>query len=285
MEAMNLQDQIKAKRLLQGLNIFTQKTLDTTTGTIFPNSYSFLLILEGYAEVCIDFTFHTLPAGSLVVVAPVQRLELLSMSSDIRFYGLSVSTDYMARLETGGTIPIHLSVWEVLQKNTCLLKQEDIIRLTNSVQSIDRKLRLNFHFFQNEIILNSLAAFLLDLANITYICKVHAGVCLSYGETMVDHFLYLLFRHFKEEHSVTYYAEKLSVTSQYLSLLLKKYTGRPTLKWIQYALLSEARVLLIKGVNLQDIADALHFDDTSNFGHFFKKHLGISPLKYKQLTI
>jgi transcriptional regulator GlxA family with amidase domain len=35
-------------------------------------------------------------------------------------------------------------------------------------------------------------------------------------------------------------------------------------------------------MSIQQIASAMSFSDQSSFGKFFKKHTGLSPLKYRQ---
>ena len=55
---------------------------------------------------------------------------------------------------------------------------------------------------------------------------------LSRKEELFEQFLQLLFEHCKEQHVVTFYAEKLFITPQYLSLILKELTGKSANKWI-----------------------------------------------------
>ena len=100
---------------------------------------------------------------------------------------------------------------------------------------------------------------------------------------LFEQFLQLLFEHCKEQHVVTFYAEKLFITPQYLSLILKELTGKSANKWIDDALIVEAKMLLkAPQATVQQVADILHFSDQSTFGKFFKKHMGISPMEYRK---
>ena len=106
---------------------------------------------------------------------------------------------------------------------------------------------------------------------------------LSRKEELFEQFLQLLFEHFRVEHAVTFYADKLFITPQYLSLILKELTGMSANKWIDDALVAEAKVLLkAPQMTVQQVADQLHFSDQSTFGKFFKKHMGISPMEYRR---
>jgi AraC-like DNA-binding protein len=99
----------------------------------------------------------------------------------------------------------------------------------------------------------------------------------------MNQFLQLLFDHAKEQHAVTFYAGKLFITPQYLSLILKELTGKSANKWIEDALIVEAKVLLkMPQTTVQQVADKLNFSDQSTFGKFFKKHIGLSPMEYRK---
>ena len=43
-----------------------------------------------------------------------------------------------------------------------------------------------------------------------------------------------------------------------------------------------ARLLRDPELTIQQIAEELSFSDQSSFGKFFKRHSGVSPLKYRQ---
>ena len=106
---------------------------------------------------------------------------------------------------------------------------------------------------------------------------------ISRKEELLEKFLKLLFENFKEKHIVTFYAEKLFITPQYLSLILKDLTGKSANKWIDDVLIVESKIRLkAPDATVQQVADDLCFSDQSTFGKFFKKHIGISPMEYRK---
>ena len=84
--------------------------------------------------------------------------------------------------------------------------------------------------------------------------------------------------------SLLFYAEKLFYYPHSIfSLILKELTGKSANKWIDDALIVEAKMLLkAPQATVQQVADILHFSDQSTFGKFFKKHMGISPMEYRK---
>jgi AraC family transcriptional activator of pobA len=82
--------------------------------------------------------------------------------------------------------------------------------------------------------------------------------------------------------TVAYMAEKLNVSSRYLSDLLKQETGKTALELIHLYLLSEAKNLLTEGkMNITEISFSLGFENASYFSRLFKKEIGVSPNKFR----
>jgi AraC family transcriptional activator of pobA len=81
--------------------------------------------------------------------------------------------------------------------------------------------------------------------------------------------------------TVTYMAEKLNVSSRYLSDLLKQETGKTALELIHLYLISEAKNLLTEGkMNISEISFSLGFENATYFSRLFKKEVGVSPNKF-----
>lgn len=82
--------------------------------------------------------------------------------------------------------------------------------------------------------------------------------------------------------TVNYMAEKLHVSSRYLSDLLKQETGKTTLELIHLFLISEAKNLLMQGdQNISEIAFQLGFENANYFSRLFKKEVGMTPFQFK----
>lgn len=95
-------------------------------------------------------------------------------------------------------------------------------------------------------------------------------------------FLNLLSLHIRHEHSVTFYAERLNITPQYLRRIVKELAGRNAYQVISDFLNREiCKSLLETSLTLQEIAEELHFSDQAVLSKFFKRNNGMSPLKYR----
>jgi len=99
-----------------------------------------------------------------------------------------------------------------------------------------------------------------------------------------EKFIHLVEHHYKEQHEIGFYADKLHLTSKYLSSMIRSASGKTAAQWIREYLIMEARTLLKSGkMSIQQIAYELNFYDQSHFGVFFKKYVGCSPRAYQKM--
>ena len=84
---------------------------------------------------------------------------------------------------------------------------------------------------------------------------------------------------------VNYFAQKLSLSSNYLADLLKKETGKTTQEHIHLFILERAKnSLLNSSDSISEIGYALGFEYPQHFSNFFKSKTGISPREYRHLN-
>ncbi|PHI18510.1 AraC family transcriptional regulator [Lewinellaceae bacterium SD302] len=85
--------------------------------------------------------------------------------------------------------------------------------------------------------------------------------------------------------SVAHFAEQVNLSPNYLSDLLKKETGKTTQEHIHYRLIERAKHLLLRSdAPVSEIAYQLGFEYPQYFGTLFKKKVGLSPNKFRQLN-
>ncbi len=88
--------------------------------------------------------------------------------------------------------------------------------------------------------------------------------------------------HFREEHSVSFYADKLFKSPKTLSNNFAKLNTGP-LKIIHERLILEAKRLLIyTDKSAKEIAYEIGFEDASHLSRLFKKHTNLSPSDFKR---
>ena len=82
--------------------------------------------------------------------------------------------------------------------------------------------------------------------------------------------------------TVKHLADQVNLSSNYLSDLLKKETGKNAQEQIHFYLIEEAKNLLINSEkNINEIAYNLGFDYPQYFNKLFKKKTGKTPMEYR----
>jgi AraC-like DNA-binding protein len=107
---------------------------------------------------------------------------------------------------------------------------------------------------------------------------------LSNGKLdIIRHFNLLVEDHYKREHQVQFYANRLNKSPKTLSNLFALYNHQSPLQVIQDRLILEAKRLFnYTDKSAKEIALELGFDDAAHFSRFFKNQMQVSPSDFKK---
>jgi AraC family transcriptional regulator, transcriptional activator of pobA len=84
--------------------------------------------------------------------------------------------------------------------------------------------------------------------------------------------------------SASDFAQQLNVHVNHLNRAVKEITNKTTSQIITDRILQESKILLKHSKwNVSEIAYALGFTEVTHFNNFFKKHVLLSPLKYRNV--
>ena len=133
--------------------------------------------------------------------------------------------------------------------------------------------------YRKDIITSLLYAMTLEITNILN-TKIIPNQLKN--EALSDRFFLLLAKHYKTEHSVSFYADKMALTPKYLTTAIKRITGKSILIWINNAIIIEIKIQLkTTDKTILQISEDLNFSTPSAMIQFFKLHIGTTPLKYR----
>ena len=86
--------------------------------------------------------------------------------------------------------------------------------------------------------------------------------------------------------SASDFAQQLNVHVNHLNRAIKETTQKTTSQIITDRMMQESKILLKHSKwNVSEIAYALGFTETTHFNNFFKKHVGLSPLKFRNARL
>lgn len=105
---------------------------------------------------------------------------------------------------------------------------------------------------------------------------------IGHKKQVYEIFLHYLYRNFRKERQIRFYADKLNVSPAYLSRLVKEISGSTINEHATSLVYKEICNLLTQtDMSMGEIAAHLNFSDQSAMTNFFKQRSGMSPLAYR----
>jgi AraC-like DNA-binding protein len=136
---------------------------------------------------------------------------------------------------------------------------------------------------QHKVATIKLLALLYQLKEFTTAFKQWEEGFTTPQQILLHKFIRLVNNFYIEKRTIEEYATLLHITPNYLSQSIKSASGKNALSYINERLLSEAKSLIeYTDFDIAEIAYQLNFSDPANFGKFFKKHTGFTPLEYRK---
>lgn len=252
-----------------------------------PNVLCFALVLEGEMNIIIDHIPYRMTRHTLMRLSPVNTINHLVLSDRFSGYCLLASRNFINdTLLDKKPIPVQYFLDELRERKPyLLLSAEQSATIRACILRLSRHLDRE-HFFKKELLTASFYILILETVNLIASRRKKSAEkprANTRKNALLQQFLYLLQQNGRKEHSPAFYSDKMCISTQYLSLILKEISGQTAGEWISGNLIREARKLLsLSGQSIQQVSETLCFSDQSAFGKFFRKHTGISPKQYKE---
>ncbi|WP_300225956.1 helix-turn-helix domain-containing protein [uncultured Bacteroides sp.] len=171
-----------------------------------------------------------------------------------------------------------------LKEYPCVqLGEKRIKKMNYLVEAMEDFYNEKNNCFRIKIFKNNIQSFLLDVYDKTRtLFKIDKSEKIGRKEEIFIKFIHLIHKFCPKEREVGFYAEKLYITSHYLSSITQSITEKPAKYIIDRHAIQRVKIMLkYSNVSLQDISYELNFPDQSFFTRYFKKHTGITPLEYR----
>lgn len=243
--------------------------------------FSYTLILSGSQTVDYGSKQTVLQVGDIFISTPGMRVYTKEVSDDYSAICLmgdetvTYEIPYARNVITASYFP---SV--SYSENKLTLKGSEPAWLERRLRDIIAYIDSD-HIFKKECIYSLYSLFILDL--------LHVESRLNKSDELNGHtidiylrFMRLLTENFKTRHDIAFYSDSLSVTSVYLSRVVKRFSGQTVKNHVDRLLIMEAAYLLAStDLPIAVLAEKLNFANPSSFSKFFTKHKGISPREYR----
>ena len=240
-----------------------------------------LLCTSGSAIIATGLSENSIERKVEIIILPGTTFSLISASADFTARAFSFSKDLYDKV----SIRLGASFSRYLSDTPAYTYTEDelLVNAHTWMNMAELIYKHGQHDFTALMQQNFLQNYLLYLFH----------WCQSYFEQITGRytrkqelyhqFLSLLDAHCQEHRDVAFYAGKLCVTPRYLRVITNECSSFESPKEIiDKRFILEIKVLLQStDLDIQEIAERLHFPDLSYFGRFFKRHTGLSATEYR----
>lgn len=245
------------------------------------------LCMSGTAEVLINNSVYRLEKGVLYVVSPLVTIHRISQSAD--FDGIHILDDWEVFYPVIHTIIdtiLQLKLWN----SPCLRLNETEIEFLISRSALiegKRKEMENASIAEEKNLILRMIQLLeqetmLEIIRVYFRNKTVESHPMDKKESIVYNFIYSLHFNFKQQRSVTFYADEARLSTGYFTAVVREKTGRTPSEWIIDITITQAKLLLEKTKkSIKEIAADLNFPEQFTFRKYFKQHTGIAPKEYR----
>ena len=257
------------------------RELDDLTALI--QGVSIGVTVSGTAKIKINGKLHELRPNTLFIFNENTVIEQVKASIRSSGYMITYSRQYLNSIHVDTQDLI--SIYHGFLDEPCVQIEPQEAAYIHDISKLMRSMLCDYAPTPNRNkIINSLfgAMFHYVMGILQQHSTPTAGSVSNRTDELFNRFLTLLREHCSTERSVEFYASEMGITPKYLSLILKKKSGRNASKLIDEAVVYEAkRLLKYSGLSIQEIATKLNFASQSFFGKYFKQRVGVSPSRYK----
>lgn len=236
-----------------------------------------LFLKKGSMRNLLNFEEYEIQERTLTIFPPNFNIENTNISTDFSAEIIALKETFF---ESEDMIKLFSTIWSnpyILQLN------EEEFRMVEKYFSLTRDL-LNTTFSTSiklslQHLLNS---FILNIKTFSG-RSIEKDIQSPYKISMFQRFISLVKEHYKQERTIGFYANQLSITPHYLSALIKQTSGETVMQWINKMVILKSKELLREGnLLVYEISNELNFPNPSFFSRFFKKQTGITPFQYQK---
>lgn len=147
---------------------------------------------------------------------------------------------------------------------------------------LEQRIKNSNHCFYQETLTNAMQTAILDFFD--FHARVYEKEATSTGNaSIMNSFLSILEEGtYRKHREVSFYADRLCITSKYLSEVSKNVSGFSANYWInRYTSLDISRQLRNKTLTIACISDMFNFSSPAYFSRYVQRNLGIKPSDYR----
>jgi len=250
-------------------------------GTIRAHNYHLIMLDSGELTVDINFRIFRMKPFSTLHISSGEVIRMIDTSNNISGFHIVFSPGFQTEMRTTRKSPISIQLKKEFPYQEFTEKEYEFLQ--TSVERLIIYTNNTSHHYQPIVVKNEVHSLLLNISNKRRQLHGYTIDNANHQEMIRERFRSLVEGHSCEQHSVSWYADALRISPDYLSKIIREYDGTSARVWISKDIISKAEFLMHQSdLSIKEISDKLNFPDQSSFGRFFKSNTGQSPKDYRR---
>lgn len=247
------------------------------------DSYLFLASRKGRLQIDINGNTHTIKEGERLTVLPQNFTDNILVSVDADIVMLRLSVRIVSDL-----IREHIDKWNRMIYICKAYRMSAVKNLEEQMQFYYRlilsKTMNPDQKYHKEIIRTIIKAILLEMLSNMETDQCQSAEGENKTQFQFNRFLQILSSEDVKHRPIDFYADRLCISSKYLSVICSKVSGKSARQWIDEYTVEDIRYhLLNTDYSIKEIAYRLGFENLSFFGKYVKRHFGKSPSELRSI--
>lgn len=236
-------------------------------------------MIQGSMKAQIHFLEYELHAGDIAILQPQLMIDTKSLSEDAEIVTIGLSLDFI----TAFPVLREFTMNQKIRWQPVIRLQPEEIELQKGLVPLIQEFYQKSHSPRKAEMLRHLVITLMCMISEAYSgLPDQNNLIKNRTHEIIDDFYLLISKYAAQQRSVSFYAEKLHLTPQYLSTFLKQKTGKSVLQWVDHTVILHAKTLLKStSLSIKEVGHELNFENSSVFCRFFKKMTGVSPRTFR----
>ena len=240
----------------------------------------FVLCMDGELEASINLNKVKIKANDVIALTPGSIFQIDRIAGNLKIYFLGFSANYVEQKENSRILLD--TMYHTLGRPILSLSENGAKLLEEYFNLL---IHTYIHFEESSVLQNIAPNVFMDthtVISLLYKKNSNEKVTMSKSEQICRSFTQLVLQHYSQNRNVAWYAEKLGITHAYLCTTVKQAIGKTCVDVISSMVIMDAKSQLKSTeLSIQQISDSLNFANMSFFGKYFKRHVGMSPLEYR----
>lgn len=237
-----------------------------------------VVVKSGGLKCLVDLEQIEVNRTGLLIIFPTQVVENLVFTEDFKGSIVLFSRQFMDSMAVSDKFDRFMSI---KSSPFSPIEGESLGALLNYVEMIRGTIRQKDHPYREDVVRLLTKAFCLGLGYYIH-PSIQNAKNTGRAEEISSSFIELIKQHCITQRNLAFYADKLCISIKHLSAMLYSSTGKAPSKWIEdYTILKAKQLLSTTNYSMVMISEMMEFKSPSDFGKYFKKHTGMTPLAFR----